>query len=167
MQPIDTSLDFIVDKPRFKTERPFAIHIGEDQADKFAPDDPALNTIDMKKEPVTVYDLRTLNDVALDGYGFQTSDCNFTPFPDLDKVTEDQVELYQVETEELLKESLGAEKVICYDYRVSKYAPLAMLLLTSLAPSQWSCLYGWPSGEHERSAASRPAPERRSQYART
>lgn len=143
MQPIDTSLQFIVDKPRFKKERPFAVHIGENQTDKFAPDDPALNTIEFKQEPVTVYDLRALDDVALDGYGFQTGDCNFTPFPDLDKVTEDQVELYQMETEELLKKSLGAEKVICYDYRVSTYAPLAMLLLTSPAPSQRTCLYGW------------------------
>ncbi|RSL87981.1 hypothetical protein CEP52_015360 [Fusarium oligoseptatum] len=122
MEPIDTHLEYIVDSPKFKTERPFAVHVGDHQLDKYQPEDPQLNTIDLKEEPTKIYDLRSLNDVSLERYGFETYSREFTPFS-LDHATEDQVEIYQTETEEFLKEVLSAEKVVCYDYRLRRNGP--------------------------------------------
>ncbi|KAL2671551.1 hypothetical protein Neosp_014141 [[Neocosmospora] mangrovei] len=116
MEPIETHLEYIIDDPRFKTERPFAVHVGDHQLDKYQPEDPRLNTIDLKEEPTKIYDLRSLDHVSLEQCGFETHTRDFTPFC-LDNVTEKQVEIYQTETEEFLKEALSAEKVICYDYR--------------------------------------------------
>ncbi|KAK3345810.1 hypothetical protein B0T25DRAFT_611693 [Lasiosphaeria hispida] len=115
MNPIETTLEYIIDDHRFRTERPFAVHLG--LGEKYAPDDPKLNTIQWKEEPTTVYDLRTLEDVTIEKYGFQTLSHKFTP-SSTDEATYDTVERYQVETEEFLTGALGAEKVICYDHRL-------------------------------------------------
>jgi hypothetical protein len=43
MEPIETTIEFIVDDHRFQKERPFAVHVGPN--DKYSPVDPKLSTI--------------------------------------------------------------------------------------------------------------------------
>jgi len=43
MEAIETTVEFIMDDPRFQKERPFAVHVGPD--DKYSPMDPNLSTI--------------------------------------------------------------------------------------------------------------------------
>jgi len=115
MKPISTTLEYIVDDPRYRKERPFAVHLGPN--DKYDPADPALNTIVWEDRPTIIYDMRLLENVSLGTNGFQSFSCDFTPFK-ISEITAKEVERYQIETENFLKEALKAEKVICYDYRV-------------------------------------------------
>jgi hypothetical protein len=115
MEPIETTIEFIVDDPRFQKERPFAVHVGPN--DKYSPVDPKLSTIKWENRPITIHDMRSLKDVTLGKYGFQSFPCEFSALS-VNDITEKRVEQYQVETEKFLKEVLKAEKVICYDYRV-------------------------------------------------
>jgi hypothetical protein len=71
----------------------------------------------MEDRPITIHDMRSLKDVTLGKYGFQSFPCEFSALS-VNDITEKRVEQYQVETEKFLKEVLKAEKVICYDYRV-------------------------------------------------
>lgn len=115
MEPIETTLEFIVDYPKFQKERPFAVHLGPD--DTYSPLDPKLNTIMWEPQPAIIHDMRLFQDVKLNTYGFQSFPCEFSPL-EIAGLAEKGVEQYQVETETFLKENLKAEKVICYDYRV-------------------------------------------------
>lgn len=72
MEPIGTHLEYIVDDPKFKTERPFAVHLGDHQLDKYQTKDPRLNTIDLKEERTKTYDPLSLHHVSLERCGFET-----------------------------------------------------------------------------------------------
>jgi hypothetical protein len=115
MEPIETTLEFIVDNPRFQKERPFAVHLKPDE--KCSPLDQKLNTIWWKPQPTTIHDMRLLKDVTLDTYGFQSFPCKFSALT-IAGLSAKATEQYQVETENFLKEVLQVEKVICYDCRV-------------------------------------------------
>lgn len=114
MDPINTSIEYLVDDPRFRTERPFAIHV--DPSGEFNPENSNLNTVIWDEKPVTIYDVRHLKEVALEKQGFQNVACKFTPLQEA--LLHDEVVRYQIETERFLETLLGAEKVICYDCRV-------------------------------------------------
>ena len=115
MEPINTELEFIVDNPKFTTERPFAVYVAPNA--KYSPMDPRLSTIKWEPRPVAIKDMRSLSDISLERYGFEYF---IHEFPTLsnDNITADKVERYQIETENFLTKKLRAEKVICYDYRV-------------------------------------------------
>lgn len=73
---------------------------------------------------ITIQDLREL-DVApeIDDHGFEvfTHESKFMLFDHADAA--EQVKKYKLETEELLKERLGAVYAICYDHRLRKNVP--------------------------------------------
>jgi hypothetical protein len=117
MEPIQTTLEYIRYLPKYENERPYQIFVDDVQVSKYQPDDPRLNTVELQEKPTKIYDLRTLEDLTMNKYGFQALPCNFTPFS-LANVTLPDVEVYQDETEKMLSECFGAELVISYDYRV-------------------------------------------------
>ena len=113
MEPINTNIEYIVDDPKFLKERPFAINIAP--TSKI---DGPLHTLNWIPQPTVIHDARLLEDVTLARYGFQYSRHDFTPL-DKKNITQPEVVRYQVETEAFLQHALGAERVICFDCRVT------------------------------------------------
>ncbi|OQU99580.1 hypothetical protein CLAIMM_05191 [Cladophialophora immunda] len=76
MEPIEIHIEYIVDDPRFLTERPFAVNISPGlKVDR------TLHTLDWVLKSTVIHDIQLLKDVSLAQYGFESFRYNFTSLP--------------------------------------------------------------------------------------
>jgi hypothetical protein len=115
MESISTSIEYLVDDPRFKKERPYAVHLIP--GSKLTVSEEALNTVQWESVPTAIHDIRKHKPFTLSSNGFATFPASFSEFQS-SQPTYAEATQYQAETEDFLKASLEAEKVICYDCRV-------------------------------------------------
>ncbi|KAJ4302825.1 hypothetical protein N0V90_001716 [Kalmusia sp. IMI 367209] len=120
METISTTIEYLLDDPRFKEERPYAVHLLPGSK----PTIPAgvLNTVQWVSIPTLIHDVRNHEPFSLSKNGFATFSARFSPFKS-EQPTYSEVIRYQTETEAFLKTTVQAEKVICYDCRFRRNGP--------------------------------------------
>jgi hypothetical protein len=115
MSDVVTEICFLKDLPLYKQEKPFMVLLPANEG----LDPEAFRTNNLEFETlnnILISDIRGTEDpFTLETSGFQLIDhCS----QNLDTTSRAQVEAYRAETEKFLSETLGAEKVVCWDVRV-------------------------------------------------
>lgn len=123
MPSVQATIEYLQNLPLYEQEKPYWCFLPP--SDDFDPDTQRVDNLEFEEHPnIPIQDIREL-DVAprIDDYGFEVlnHESRFMRFDDADAA--DQVIKYKSETEELLKERLGAEYAICYDHRLRKNVP--------------------------------------------
>ncbi|KAF2106250.1 hypothetical protein BDV96DRAFT_334977 [Lophiotrema nucula] len=110
MTDVTASIEFLADSPRYKTERPYIYHPGI--KDGCSADDPRLTNISFASIDVFIPDVRSVpaREQGLDVAGFEVVEHESNH---LDFLSAKCIEEYQEETENLLREHLQAEAVMC------------------------------------------------------
>lgn len=89
--------------------------------DGFDPDKQRVDNLEFEGHEVNVTDVREYKEqISLESWGFQVLS-HHSKASSFESV--DDVEVYKKETEQVLREALGAEHVKCYDLRLRKNIP--------------------------------------------
>jgi len=119
MPSLETKLSFLANLPLYEEEKPYLVLLPPDAAlDPSVP----LSNLAYETHDVCVQDIRPeLDSHRIEDCGFQVLDHESTVvFPEnIEAASLADVENYKRETENMLKESLDAKHVVCYDFRVS------------------------------------------------
>ena len=116
MPDIEAGLDFLANIPLYQTEKPFLALLSPDR--QIDPEIPRSNLQWEHHDRITIRDMREdAQNVKIEKCGFQfvNHESSISSFEDVLRV-----EAYKRETETLLAKELGAERVVCYDFRVSR-----------------------------------------------
>ena len=114
---VSTSLQYLKNLPLYQTQKPFQVytHIQD------VPESEKTNLEFEEHNNVLIRDVRGKEDqFDLDECGFQY--IKHATHVDLSDVTKDVADAYLEEIKQLLLEKLKADRVFCYDFRVS-YTP--------------------------------------------
>ena len=119
MPDITTRIDFLKDLPLYKEEKPFMVMLPANKG--LDPNQFRTENLEFeRREDITVYDIRGQGaEYSLESSGFQLAEHKSK---NLDLLSREDVEVYRAETEEFLQNTLGAEKVVCWDVRVGRHA---------------------------------------------
>jgi hypothetical protein len=123
MPTVQATIEYLRKLPLYEEEKPYWCFLPP--KDGFDPDTQRVDNLEFEEHSnITVQDLRDLDEAPRIGdYGFEVlkHESKFMHFDAADAA--DQVEKYRSETEELLKEKLGAVYAKCYDHRLRKNIP--------------------------------------------
>ncbi|RMD44486.1 hypothetical protein DV735_g656, partial [Chaetothyriales sp. CBS 134920] len=142
MNPISTSLEFLTKLPLYEEDKPYILIPSAGNEKGWKPDDPRLQNLSFSQSPVLVHDMRRLSSYSLSSTGFQSFEHEFKPF----KLEKECVLEYRRQTEDVLKQILNAEDVICYDFRHRKNEPLERMQIDVNDPLLTE---GPPTGVHD------------------
>src|SRR5947208_151717 len=120
MPNVVADIEYLKDLPLYKTEKPYLCLLPP--RDDFDPDTERVDNLEFElHRNITVTDIRdTIDKYTLEVCGFQVQPHESKT---LEFNTVDDVESYKRETEDLLRDMLGAEYVMCYELRTRKNVP--------------------------------------------
>jgi len=120
MPSVQATLEYLQRLPLYDEEKPYWCFLQPHEG--FDPDTQRVDNLEFEDHSnIKIGDIRELDEpVKIDDCGFEVLEhhSKFTRFDEAN-----QVEQYRLETEELLKERLGAIHVKCYDHRLRKNIP--------------------------------------------
>jgi hypothetical protein len=123
MPTVQATIEYLQKLPLYEEEKPYWCFLPP--KDGFDPDAQRVDNLEFEEHSnIIIQDLRELDEAPkIDDHGFEVlkHESKFILFDHADAA--DQVQKYKSETEELLKERLGAVYAICYDHRLRKNVP--------------------------------------------
>jgi len=123
MPAVQATIEYLRRLPLYEEEKPYWCFLPP--KDGFDPDTQRVDNLEFEEHSnVFVQDLREIDEAPrIHDYGFEVlkHESKFLRFDAADAA--DQVVKYRTETEELLKERLGAVYALCYDHRLRKNIP--------------------------------------------
>jgi hypothetical protein len=114
MEPFSAPLAFLSKLPLYSHQKPYIVIPAKRDAEEKSDEETPLDNLDFSQVPVLIRDMRSRDKSELSENGFQKFDHHFDAFT----LDEASVLAYREETEQVLKEVLGADAVLCYDFRV-------------------------------------------------
>ena len=116
MPDIQASLEFLANIPLYEKEKPYLALLPPHPG--FDPDAERMDNLEWETRPdITITDIRDRFDgFTIDEYGFQVLH-HSSKVTKLDELEE--LRAYREETESLLRDTLQASLVLCYDLKVS------------------------------------------------
>lgn len=122
MPNIRARIDYLQKLKLYESEKPFYMLLAPQEG--FDPDEKRLDNLEYEAhENILIRDIREAEDklnLAENGFQVLSHTSNF-----LDLNSRESVEAYGRETEELLKEQLGAVHVKCYEVRKRENVPMS------------------------------------------
>jgi len=126
MPAVEASLEYLQRLPLYKTEKPYWCFLPPHEG--FDPDAQRVDNLEFEHySDITIQDIRELETPA------QIGECGFQVLSHQSEFSyfgkPDDVEQYRIETENLLKQEMGAVHVKCYDSRLRKNVPFFRTVL--------------------------------------
>ncbi|KAI9785983.1 MAG: hypothetical protein M1839_008249 [Geoglossum umbratile] len=121
MPDVYANIDYLEDLELYKTEKPYWCFLPPH--DGFDPDRQRVDNLEFEvRHDIKITDIRSIGKgkIGLESHGFEVLS-HTTGVSELTSI--DAVEVYKAETEQLLKERLGAVFVKCYDLKLRKNIP--------------------------------------------
>ncbi|KAI9859247.1 MAG: hypothetical protein M1813_007021 [Trichoglossum hirsutum] len=121
MSDVYADIDYLKDLELYKAEKPYWCFLTPH--DGFDPDRQRVDNLEFEsRHNIKITDIRSIGkgNIGLESRGFEVLS-HTTKIPEL--TTVNAVEAYKAETEQLLKERLGATFVRCYDLKLRKNIP--------------------------------------------
>lgn len=120
MPTVQATLEYLQKLPLYKVEKPYWCFLAPKEG--FDPDAKRVDNLEFEHYPnITIHNIRDLPvepKIGQCGFEVLSHKSEFSSFKRGDDITQ-----YRLETEELLKEALGAVLVKCYDSRLRKNVP--------------------------------------------
>lgn len=115
MPDVSATIEYLQRLDLYKSEKPYWCFLPPKEG--FDPDKQRLDNLEWEDHSeITIHDIReSINDFKIDECGFQVIH-HQSMIPELD--TEPHINEYRKETEEMLRTSMQAEYVHCYDHRL-------------------------------------------------
>ena len=116
MPDVTAKIEFLAKRPLYESEKPFLLLPSKEQ--NLDPDEIRLNNLEFEShDGLIVKDMRMQKDLSIDSCGFEFHSqpsviSNFDQSND--------IEVYREETQQMLAERFGAERVVTYEVRLRK-----------------------------------------------